>query len=127
MYSTNHQVTRSMQEHLKEVIDFKQFTILVPTDSMFEAMSPSELHSLKNDQQKRKQFLKQHIFIGEIGGPNEMNKAIGYSISAEHSVITGSVDENDTQMLVDASDRLFQVVKSRSVSEGQVHIVQNVK
>jgi len=120
------QVTPSMQEHLKEVINFKQFTILVPTDSMFDAMPKQQVIQLLNDDRKRDEFIKEHIFVGEIGTRTKgANKAIGYSVSANHSVLTMSVDEKQ-KMLVDANDRLFQVLSSLPVSEGLVHIVKHM-
>ena len=115
-----------MQKHLKEVIDFRQFTIIVPTNSVFEAMSESKLDALMNNAEKRIAFLKDHIFIGKIGNPSDVNKAIAYSISPNHSVLTINA-ENNTKMLVDANEQLFQVVQSLPVSEGLVHIVESIK
>jgi len=121
------QVTPAMQEHLKDVITFKQFTILVPTNSMFSNTSKSELDTLINDPVARKAFIQKHIFVGSLGNPSTKNKDIGYSLSPpNHSVLTMNIAK-DRKMLLDAEDRLFQVLRSLPVTEGLVHIVKNLE
>jgi len=119
------QVTPSMREHLKDVITFKQFTILVPTNAMFANMKKSQSDALVNDPIARREFLQRHIFVGSIGNPSTMNKDIGYSLSPNHSVLTMNIDE-DRKMLLDANDRLFKILRSLPVTEGLVHIVEKV-
>ena len=126
MFLYPYQVTPSMQNHLQEVIAFKQFTIIAPTDSTFEAMSDANLEELTNNAEKRIDFLKKHILIGDVRNGNGANKAIGYSVSPNHSIVTMNKDKQ-RDVLVDAEDNLLQVLRSHPVYEGVVHIVKKVE
>lgn len=119
-------VTRSMDQYLQEVIAFKQFTIVAPTDASFEAMTDTDLEELNNNVEKRREFLMKHVFIGELGSANEDTKSIGYSVAPNHSIVTMNKD-NQKNVLVDGDNQLFQMVRSHPVNEGFVHIVKQIE
>ena len=115
-----------MQKHLAEVISFKQFTIIAPTDASFESMSDADLRELTDDVHARRDFLKKHIFIGDLRTGNGVNKAVGYSVSPNHSVVSVNTDKGK-DVVVDDEDQVFQVIKSHPVYEGFVHIVNKME
>ena len=115
-----------MDQYLQEVIAFKQFTIVAPTDASFEAMTDTDLEELNSNVEKRREFLMKHIFIGELGSGNENTKSIGYSVAPNHSIVTMNKD-NRENVLVDGENQLFQMVRSHPVNEGFVHIVKKIQ
>lgn len=120
-------LSESMRDHLSDALNFRQYTILVPTNDVFKQMEKKQFDLIVKDADAQKAFLQDHIFLGSLGSPNTINKEIVYSISPNHSVLTMNIDEKNVKMLTDAKDRLFEVKKSIPVQEGLIHIVSNIE
>ena len=60
-----------MQKHIQDVIRFKQFTIVAPTNAMFESMNKSYFDTLISGRKERGKFLMDHIFVGVVGNNDD--------------------------------------------------------
>lgn len=114
-------LSASMQEHMAKAIDFKQYTILAPTNKMFDSMNKDKLKALFLDSKARVSFLQEHIFLGSIDVTKAEQKKIAYSVSPFHSVLMMN-REGGERYLVHSDKRLLQVTQSIPVIEGTVYV-----
>ena len=115
-------VTRAMQKLLSEAVKFNQFTIIAPTNV---ALKKHMLKTIMAEADAMWEFLRGHVFLGLLGDHNNRKKQhieIAYSLSADHSVLTAST-EDDNVLLKSAMYQVFKVQEIISVTEGKLYIV----
>ena len=116
-------ITKSMQAHMKDAISFNQFTILAPTNTMFNNMKKGKFKSLMRNPEIQKEFLQEHIFVGTLGDTDNHLRGLSYSLSPNHSLLTMNTDMN-VKVLVHNGKQLLQIKQSIPVAEGILYIVE---
>ena len=119
-------VSSAMQRHLKDVVSFRQFSVIVPTNEMFREMEKTKLKSLLTDTHAQMVFLQEHVFLGSLTDTSNHHRGLAYSISPNHSVLTMGSGSGE-RYLVHSDRRLLRIKQSIPVVEGMLHIVENTK
>jgi len=116
-------LSQSMRKHMKEVISFNQFSIIAPTNTMFDGMKKAKLKSLMIDPRARLNFLQEHVFLGSLADSDAEHRGIAYSVSPLQSVLTMN-NENGERYLVHSDKRLLLVKEIVPLVEGTLYIVE---
>jgi len=116
-------LSESMQKHINDAINFKQFTIIAPTNEMFDAMKKDKLKSLLRNSKARLNFLQEHIFLGSLADSVDKQRGIAYSVSPFDSTITMNLEKGE-RYLVHSDKRLLLVKQSIPVIEGNIYITE---
>jgi len=118
-------LTQSMQDHLKDAVNFNQFTIIVPSNNVFVNMEKTKLTSLMRNHNEQSVYLQDHIFLGSLSHAGRDHRSIAYSLSPSHTLLTVNV-EKKKMFLVHGDEKLYQVKHSIPVAEGVVYVVDEM-
>ena len=108
-----------MQIHVQKVVDINQFTILVPTNSVFSSMKKHGKKHLHSHHKSTSEFIRQHVFLGILDDQEIRNKQVVYSLSSKHSLMT--INRYGNKQV-----KLYNIRKAIRVKEGIVYIVDGM-
>merc|ERR1711962_345316 len=119
-------MAEDMKLRMQQALKFSQSTLMAPSDDVFEKMDKWDLLKIKSIPEKRKEFLRQHIYLGIL------NKDL---LTSEMNLLAQPVDEKDSiavlhdnnknTMATMPDDKTYKLTDSIRVKEGMV-IVQDI-
>jgi len=112
-------MSQEMRERMKEALKFKQITLLVPSDQIFEAMGKWDTLKLYSNAEKRRDFMRRHIYLGCINKDtltSEVN-LLAQPIESQNAVAVLH-SHNGVAMVTDAEDKTYKLTESIRVKEG---------
>lgn len=114
-------MSQEMKDRMKEALKFKQITLLVPSDRIFEAMGKWDTMKLYKNAEKRREFMRRHIYLGCINKDtltSEVN-LLAQPVESQNSVAVLH-SHNGVSMVTDAEEKTYKLTESIRVKEGIV-------
>jgi len=112
-------MSQEMKDRIKEALKFKQITLLVPSDRIFEAMGKWDTLKLYSNAEKRREFMRRHIYLGCINKDtltSEVN-LLAQPMESENSIAVLH-SHNGVAMVTDAEEKTYKLTESIRVKEG---------
>jgi len=121
------QMADDMKQRMQQALLFNQFTLMAPSDDVFDKMNKWELLKIHSSAEKRKEFLRQHLYLGVLNKEqltSEMH-LIAQPVDAKDSIAVLHDNDNKESMATMPNDKTYRLSDSIRVKEGMV-IVQEI-
>merc|ERR1739848_412413 len=122
-------LSREMQSRISHAIQFNQFTLVAPSNRLFQHMKKSELKTLGENKEKLIDFFRKRLFLGVISKESFINsytKQLLQSVKLNEPISV--VHQHQGGMVIaNSSNEPHRLIEGIRVKEGIVLVEDNME